>query len=38
MLDSMEFRQAVQGWELPGPGSNRRYEPLQLVEQFIVAI
>lgn len=38
MLDSMEFRQAVTGWGLPAPGSNRGYEPRQLVEQFIVSI
>ena len=38
MLDSMDFRQAVAGWGMPLPGSNRGYTPLQLVEQFIVAI
>jgi Transposase DDE domain group 1 len=38
MLDSMEFQQAVAGWGLPAPRSNRGYEPLQLVEQFIVSI
>jgi Transposase DDE domain group 1 len=38
MLDSMEFRQAASGWGLPQPGSNRGYEPLQLIEQFIVSI
>lgn len=38
MLDSMEFRQALAGWGLPEPGSNRGYPALQLVEQFIVSI
>ncbi|MBF0416702.1 MAG: IS1380 family transposase [Magnetococcales bacterium] len=38
MLDSMGFREAAQKWELPPPGSNRGYPPLQLIEQFIVAI
>jgi Transposase DDE domain group 1 len=38
MLDSMGFREAVADWGLPAPGSNRGYEPLQLVEQFIVSI
>jgi hypothetical protein len=38
MLDSMGFRQAVGSWGLPEPGSNRGYEPLQLIEQFIVSI
>ena len=38
MLDSMGFRDAVAGWGLPAPGSNRGYAPLQLIEQFIVSI
>jgi hypothetical protein len=38
MLDSMGFRQAVVNWDLPGPGSNRGYDPVQLIEQFIVSI
>lgn len=38
MLDGMGFRQAAAGWGLPAPGSNRGYEPLQLIEQFIVSI
>lgn len=38
MLDSMGFRQAAMSWGLPGPGSNRGYAPLQLIEQFIVSI
>ena len=38
VLDSMQFRQAVAGWGLPPPHSNRGYEPMQLIEQFIVSI
>lgn len=38
MLDSMGFRQAVVSWGLPLPGSNRGYDPVQLIEQFIVSI
>lgn len=38
MLDQMDFRQAVGRWDLPQPGSNRGYSPLQLVEQWIVSI
>jgi hypothetical protein len=38
MLDSLGFREAVGSWDLPTPGSNRGYAPVQLIEQFIVAI
>jgi hypothetical protein len=38
MLDRLRFRQSASGWGLPAPGSNRGYEPLQLIEQFIVSI
>jgi hypothetical protein len=38
MLDTMEFRQALSSWGLPTPGSNRGYDPAQLIEQFIVSI
>jgi hypothetical protein len=38
MFDGMGFRQAAEGWGLPAPGSNRGYEPVQLIEQFIVSI
>ncbi len=34
MLDSMGFSEAVTTWGLPEPGSNRGYEPRQLVEHF----
>lgn len=38
MLDGMKFKQAVQSWDLPQPGSNRGYRPEQLIEQMIVSI
>jgi hypothetical protein len=38
MLDGMGFREALASWGLPTPGSNRGYEPAQLIEQFIVSI
>ena len=38
MLDSMRFRESARGWGLPEPKSNRGYDPLQLIEQFIVSI
>lgn len=38
MLDGLEFRQALQSWGLPQPGSNRGYAPEQLIEQLIVSI
>jgi len=34
----MEFKEAVQSWDLPQPGSNRGYRPEQLIEQMIVSI
>ena len=38
MLQSMKFRDAAQQWDLPQPRSNRGYEPMQLIEQFLVSI
>ena len=38
MLDQMDFRQVASGWDLPPPGSNRGYSPVQLIEQWIVSI
>jgi hypothetical protein len=38
MLDGMGFRRALASWGLPAPGSNRGYDPAQLIEQFIVSI
>jgi hypothetical protein len=38
MLDGMGFKDALQSWDLPKPGSNRGYAPEQLIEQMIVSI
>lgn len=38
MLDGLDFKEAVQSWHLPQPGSNRGYRPEQLIEQMIVSI
>jgi len=38
MLDGLDFKRAVQSWQLPQPGSNRGYRPEQLIEQMIVSI
>jgi len=38
MLGSMNFKQAASQWNLPEPGSNRGYQPVQLIEQFLVSI
>lgn len=38
MLDSMNFRTAATRWDLPEPGSNRGYLPVQLIEQLLVSI
>jgi hypothetical protein len=38
MLDQMGFRQAASGWDLPTPGSNRRYPPVQLIERRARAV
>lgn len=38
MLDVIGFRTAAQSWDLPQPGSNRGYPPIQIIEQFIVSI
>ncbi len=38
MLDSMNFRKAALQWDLPPPGSNRGYQPVQLIEQLLVSI
>lgn len=38
MLDSMGLRKAALQWELPQPGSNRGYPPVQLIEQLLVSI
>ena len=38
MLDSMSFHTAASQWNLPEPGSNRGYPPVQLIEQLLVSI
>ena len=38
MLDQLEFHGAAKTWGLPLPGSNRGYDPVQIIEQFIVSI
>ena len=38
MLDSMGFQNAALQWDLPAPGSNRGYPPVQLIEQLLVSI
>ena len=38
MLQSIQFPEAARQWNLPQPGSNRGYEPVQIIEQFMVSI
>jgi hypothetical protein len=38
MLEGMGFKEAVQSWDLPQPGSHRGYRPEELIEQMIVSI
>lgn len=38
MLQGMGLADAAELWDLPQPGSNRGYDPVQLVEQFLVSI
>ena len=38
MLEGMGFKEAVQSWNLPQPGSNRGYRPEQLIEPMIESI
>jgi hypothetical protein len=38
MLQGMKFSETAKHWDLPQPGSNRGYEPVQLIEQFLVSI
>ncbi len=38
MLQSIQFSDAAKQWNLPQPGSNRGYEPIQIIEQFMVSI
>ena len=38
MLQGMKLIEAAKQWDLPQPCSNRGYEPLQIIEQFLVSI
>ena len=38
MLQSIRFSEAATQWDLPQPGSNRGYQPVQIIEQFMVSI
>lgn len=38
MLQGMKLSEAAKRWDLPQPCSNRGYEPLQIIEQFLVSI
>lgn len=38
MLHSIRFSDAAKQWDLPQPGSNRGYEPVQIIEQFMLSI
>lgn len=38
MLDKMSFNEELNNLPLPQPGSNRGYDPVQLILQFIVSI
>lgn len=38
MLTAIGFRQAAALWSLPQPGSNRGFDPVVLVEQFLVSL
>jgi hypothetical protein len=38
MLQGMKLSEAAKQWDLPQPCSNRGYEPMQIIEQFLVSI
>ena len=38
MMDGLGLHEAIQSWDLPAPGSNRGYAPVQLIEQMMVSI
>jgi hypothetical protein len=38
MLSAIGFRAAAGRWSLPPPGSNRGFEPVMLIEQFLVSV
>ena len=35
MMDGLGLHEAIQSWDLPAPGSNRGYAPVQLIEQMM---
>lgn len=37
-LDKIRFRDVASTWHLPQPGSNRGYDPTQIIEQMIVSV
>ena len=38
MSKVMGLQDAIRDWNLPTPGSNRGYDPVQLIEQMMVSI
>lgn len=38
MLTAIGFRSAAASWSLPPPGSNRGFDPVVLIEQFLVSL
>lgn len=38
MLDKMSFNDLLQNLQLPSRGSNRGYDPVQIITQFIISI
>ena len=38
MMDGMDLAKAIDSWNLPAPGSNRGFAPVQLIEQLMVSI
>ena len=38
MMDGMDLATAIDSWNLPAPGSNRGFAPVQLIEQLMVSI
>ncbi len=38
MMVGMGVQEAIRSWGLPAPGSNRGYDPVQLIEQMMVSI
>ena len=38
MMDKMAFTDFLKSTPLPQPGSNRGYDPVQIITQFIVSV